>query len=151
MQVPLNSGHLLLGDTYRIDRHIGKGGFGIAYRAIQVRLNKRVVIKELFPGDCDRIAGNANVIVDGEIWTPELLLKSRRQMIEEGRILAFLNHPCIVKALDVFEENDTAYLVMEFVEGENLRQYTVTHRLEVVEAVEFSRDAARLGRIVFQQ
>ncbi|AWB09906.1 TPR repeat-containing protein [Thermodesulfobium acidiphilum] len=108
----LASGTLLQNGKYRIEDVIIQGGFSFTYSAVQTMLDVKVAIKELFALGATR--QGSVVIFDSDSS------ESIGEFLNEGRILARLNHPGIVKVLDFFEENNTAYLVMEFLEGESL-------------------------------
>ena len=102
---------------YRIEKSLGQGGFGITYLATQVNLNRQVAIKEFYPKDfCD----TSQVRLTPKPGDEELVARFKRKFISEARNVAKLDHPNIVKIYDVFEENSTAYFVMEYVEGESL-------------------------------
>ncbi|GGJ56268.1 hypothetical protein GCM10008938_48060 [Deinococcus roseus] len=109
-------GSLLHGQRYRIQQVIGQGGFGITYRAEDLNLRREVAIKELFPQGCTR-QGTLVLPVTGSL---ELLEHTRKDFLKEGQALAKFQHPGIVRVMDTFEENHTAYLVMEFLQGETL-------------------------------
>src|SRR5262245_3419464 len=120
-------GELTLGavlrERYAIGRVLGRGGFGITYLAYDTRLRRRRAIKEYFPrGVVTREMTRADVsVVSGQTV---LYASGMEKYLEEARLLAqFEDHPCIVSPLDFFEENQTAYLVMEYLEGETLRSY----------------------------
>jgi serine/threonine protein kinase/TPR repeat protein len=122
-----NEGELLLGallrDRYAIGRVLGRGGFGITYLAWDTRLRRHRAIKEYFPrGVVTREVTRTDVsVVSGQTKLYEIGME---KYLEEARLLAqFEAHPCIVSPLDFFEENQTAYLVMEYLEGETLRAY----------------------------
>lgn len=120
MHLPVNT--LLQGGRYRIIRFIGSGGFGCTYEAEHVLLEKRVAIKEFFVKDfCNRDMTSQNVFVATE-GKKALVEKLRRKFIDEARSLSRLHHPGIVSVSDVFEENDTAYFVMEYIDGYSLGQ-----------------------------
>ena len=104
--MPLQPGQIL-GDRYRIVKHLAEGGMGAVYRAWDLRLNISVALKEMVP-----LAGQA----------PNLLNKLREQFSQEAMILAKLNHPHLVRVGDYFQENDNSYLVMDYVDGENLAE-----------------------------
>ena len=102
---------------YRIEKSLGQGGFGITYLATQVNLNRQVAIEEFYPKDfCD----TSQVRLTPKPGDEELVARFKRKFISEARNVAKLDHPNIVKIYDVFEENSTAYFVMEYVEGESL-------------------------------
>jgi serine/threonine protein kinase len=112
-----------LNDRYSISHQIGQGGFGITYKAFDSKLERKICIKELF------IKGHSR---RKESWS--LSFQSienidfkyfKKKFLEEARKLAQYNHPNIVKVLDYFESNNTAYMVMDFIEGKNLKDYVL--------------------------
>lgn len=106
---------------YRIDKVLGQGGFGITYLATQVNLDARVCIKELYlSGMCTR---GSNYTVQSQNLRDLGFEDFKTRFINEARELARFNHPNIVRVTDVFEENNTAYYVMDYVEGETLKQW----------------------------
>ncbi len=110
----------LRGGTYKIVRFIGSGGFGCTYEAKHVLLNKRVAIKEFFVKDfCNRDERTAHVTV-GTVSKKELVNKLKNKFLDEARSVCQLEHPNIVRVTDVFEENGTAYYVMDYVDGRSL-------------------------------
>ncbi len=111
---------LLHSGSYRIVKHIGSGGFGNTYEGLHLLLGRRVAIKEFFPKDfCMRDADTNAVRIITESRS-DLLEKLRGKFLDEARALCALHHPGIVKVHDVFEENGTAYFVMDYVSGESL-------------------------------
>ena len=112
----------LRGGTYRIDRVLGQGGFGITYLATDLSLDKPVAIKEFFPKDfCDRDATTSHVTL-GTTNTSELVNKLKAKFLKEAKNIAKFNHPNIIKIFAAFEENNTAYYVMEYIEGVSLSE-----------------------------
>ena len=113
----LKPGTKLMHGQYTIDRFINAGGFGITYLATD-SLDRKVVIKECFPGAfCRR--SRSIVQARSRAHAPEL--KSIvRLFVQEARSLAKLNHPNIVGVHQVFEDNETAYMALDFVEGRDL-------------------------------
>jgi formylglycine-generating enzyme required for sulfatase activity/predicted Ser/Thr protein kinase len=110
----------ILHHRYRIDAVIGQGGFGITYKAIDPGLKQVVCVKELFPsGLCVRGPENT-VVFQGK--NAHEFPAFRNRFIKEARELARFRHPNIVRVSEVFEANQTAYFVMDFVEGETLRE-----------------------------
>ncbi len=106
-------------DRYRIEKVLGRGGFGITYKAIHQTLGNITAIKEFFPQEHahrEHTTGHLKPFRSSEDYQRGL-----KRFIREGQILATLNHPSIVKVTDLFEDKDTAYLVMEFIEGKTLR------------------------------
>ena len=120
MSVNLPEGTLLQGGRYEIARFIGSGGFGCTYEARHVLLGKRVAIKEFFVSDfCNRDGQTMRVTVGTEAKRG-LVEKLRGKFIKEARDLALLAHKGIVSVSDVFEENGTAYYVMDYIDGQSL-------------------------------
>ncbi|WP_354634726.1 tetratricopeptide repeat protein [Planktothricoides raciborskii] len=117
----LPTGTRLKADTYEIDYAIGRGGFGITYRAHHTMLEQTVAIKEYYPQELAH-----RQINNGDLSVPQnkqdIYQRWLNRFIREGRILAKLNHPNLVRVQDLFEAGGTAYLVMEFLSGKTLRQ-----------------------------
>ncbi len=97
----------VLQNRYRIVSLLGQGGMGSVYRAWDMRLSVPVALKEMTPqpGLGDQTLGQL-----------------RQQFQQEATVLARLHHPHLVRVTDFFEESDNAYLVMDFVEGEELAE-----------------------------
>ena len=114
---------LLERGKYRILETLGRGGFGITYLAEQVMTRRKVCIKEYFPKDYYNRDADTNRVYIGSQVSPEAMHKYKEKFIKEASVLAHLKHPHIVSVYDVFEENDTAYYVMEYVEGESLNAF----------------------------
>ena len=139
----LQPGAALQGGKYRIERMLGQGGFGITYLATQELLDRRVAVKEFFMRDyCSRGQDTAAVTL-GTASNRELMERYRAKFLKEAKVIARLDHPNIVRIHDIFEENGTAYYVMEYIEGESLSQ-TVKRRgaLPEQEAVAYIRSVA---------
>ncbi len=117
MQLKVNT--KLQSGKYRIIRVLGQGGFGITYLAKNTLLDKMVAIKEFFPKEfCDR--DNTRHLTIGTQNNAETVEKLKARFLKEAKNIAKLDHPGIVKIHDVFEENNTAYYVMDYIEGESL-------------------------------
>ena len=137
-----NGSHLKHGE-YRIERVLGQGGFGITYEAEQTSLGRRVAVKEFFMKDyCNRDDGSSHMSVPS-VGSRDVVESFRNKFIREARMLAGFRHQSIVKVFDVFEENGTAYYVMEYLEGGSL-QNLVRQRGRLTEAValEYIREVA---------
>ncbi len=119
----LQNGFVLQGSKYQIQKYLGKGGFGITYEGVQTGLNRKVAIKEFFMGEyCTRSAETSQVMVN----TPraeEIVSLYREKFFKEAKTIANLSHPHIVKVIDVFCENNTAYYAMEYISGGSLQKY----------------------------
>lgn len=117
----LPNGTILKG-SYRIIRFIAAGGFGCTYEAEHIMLGKRVAIKEFFIADfCNRDARTGHVSIGVEL-KKELVAKLKNKFIDEARAIAQMSHSNIISVSDVFEENGTAYYVMDYIEGKSLAQ-----------------------------
>ena len=109
---------------YRIVQKIGAGGFGIVYRAVSPT-GQEVALKEYLPAALARRAhGDAPVVVERS--KRALYRIGFRSFLEEGRALAQIVHPNVVSVLNFFQENDTVYLVMNYLQGASLQQFIVT-------------------------
>lgn len=138
----LNDNTQLQDGKYRIVRMLGQGGFGITYLAENVLLGRMVAIKEFFPKDfCGR--DNTSHLTLGTQNNAETVAKLKARFLKEARNIARLDHPGIVKIHDVFEENNTAYYVMDYIDGENLNQIVKrSGALTERKAVEYIRKVA---------
>ncbi len=119
----------ILNNRYIIGRVINNGGFGVVYKAYDMRLETVVAIKELLPTQnsmVTRMPPSLEVIpVNDE--RREAFIKLKQRFMKEARVMAqFSECNSIVRIYDFFEANNTAYLVMEFLEGMTLRQYIDT-------------------------
>lgn len=116
----LQGGTLLQGGRYRIIHTLGRGGFGITYLAEDKRFNRVVCIKEFFPKNYYKRANNSsNLIISSEGFA-DTMDKCKEKFIKEAQIIATLNHLNITRIFDLFEENSSAYYVMEYIKGESL-------------------------------
>ena len=131
METHLKSGTRLQNGRYEIGSVIGQGGFGITYRAtaktiISGALGSHdakitIAVKEFFFADyCTRDADGRTVLTTATQSGSEMFERFRRKLIKEAHLLSSLRHPNIVSVIDIFEENGTAYMVMEYVEGRSL-------------------------------
>lgn len=116
----LKQGTFLQGGKYKIEKVLGQGGFGITYLATQDILERKVAIKEFF----------FKVFCEREEWTNTITLgtqankttveKFLKKFIKEAQTISALHHPNIVQIHDIFRENNTAYYVMEYIDGNSL-------------------------------
>lgn len=126
----LKAKHKLQNGKYTIVDCLGQGGFGITYLAEQTNLGRNVAIKEFFLKEhCNRDADTSCVTIPSE-GSYELVNRFKEKFIKEAKTIATLNHPHIIKIFDVFEENNTAYFVMDYVDNGNLNIMTTDHPLE---------------------
>ena len=116
----LKSNTFLQGNKYRIIRLLGQGGFGVTYEAEQVALHRRVAVKEFFMKDCCEREGATNHVTVGTGRQRALAERFKGKFIREAQMIAGMDHPHIVRVIDIFEENGTAYYVMENLPGGSL-------------------------------
>jgi formylglycine-generating enzyme required for sulfatase activity len=140
LNLGLAPGATLRQGTYRIERVLGQGGFGITYLATDLSLERLVAVKEFFPKDfCDRDASTSHVTL-GTKGSEEFILKMKTKFLKEARNIAKLNHPGIIKIHAAFEENNTAYYVMEYIDGGSLSEKVKSGGpLSEVKALEYIR------------
>jgi len=110
----------LQGGKYRIIEKLGQGGFGITYLAENTMLEGKMAIKEFFFKEyCGRDDATCHVTIPTS-GNREIVERFKQKFIKEARTIFRLNHPNIVRIFDLFEENGTAYYVMEYIDGESL-------------------------------
>ena len=120
----LRKGTRLIG-RYTIEGVLGQGGFGITYLGIDELHEKKVAIKEFFPqGIVTRNIEYQDTVTVTFVGEKDNYEKGKERFLKEARTMAkFSKDKGIVKALDFFEINNTAYIVMEYLEGVTLKQY----------------------------
>jgi serine/threonine protein kinase len=111
-------GTVLSGKQFTITGHLGAGGFGITYRAEDNVLGRSVVIKECFPENFCLRDGKDAVARSRAFGDP--IRSIIKMFMREARSLAKLRHPNIVGVHRIFEENGTAYMVLDLIEGRDL-------------------------------
>ena len=118
----LQPGVILCG-KFLVGKVLGQGGFGITYLGLDMTLERKVAIKEYYPsGQVSRMPGTRALV-----WSESQQAVSARQegmelFLKEARKMAKLEDiPGVVKVREVFQENTTAYIVMDFVEGQTLK------------------------------
>jgi len=109
---------------YRISRVLGIGGFGITYLAVDQNLRTEVAIKEYYPINIS-VRNDDLVVGAAEEKVKPGFEKGLQDFLREARILANFRHPNIVAVLRFLEALGTAYLVMEYAQGESLRNKLV--------------------------
>ncbi|MCY4346502.1 MAG: protein kinase [Aestuariivita sp.] len=107
---------------YRIARILGAGGFGITYLAHDTYLNKPCAIKEYLPKEFALRADGSTVLPLSESRNEEFNWGLER-FLDEARVMAQFSHPNLVGISRFFAENGTAYIVMDYVEGESLTTF----------------------------
>ena len=118
----LKEGTLLQAGKYKIEKVLGQGGFGITYLATQELLDRKVAIKEFFYKDyCERDGATSDVTINTQ-GNRDFVDRFLAKFIKEARTISQLDHPNIIHIFDIFKENQTAYYVMEYIEGESLAE-----------------------------
>ena len=111
---------------YRVVRRLSSGGFGVVYLALDME-GQQVAVKEYLPSSlATRAPGELLPVV-----APEKLSLYRlglKSFFEEGRSLAQISHPSVVSVLNFFRENETVYMVMNFLDGATLQDFIITAR-----------------------
>ena len=122
-QQPLNAlpqGHRL--QEYELVRVLGFGGFGMTYLGFDHNLDKAVAIKEYLPSDIATRTGDNSVVPQASQFQDDFEWGLDR-FLDEARALARFDHRHIIKVYRFFEAHGTAYIVMEYAEGETLSAY----------------------------
>lgn len=145
----LKNNTLLQGGKYKIERFIASGGFGCTYEAHHTLLDERVALKEFFVSDfCNRDERTGQVSV-GTQSKVALYGKLKKKFMDEARALYKMKHPGIVRVIDVFEENGTAYYAMEYIDGQSLSDVVKKRgKLPEAEAVGYIRQVAEALKYV---
>ena len=107
---------------YKITGLIGEGGFGIVYLAYDVSLQRRVAIKEYLPASMASRANASMAVVVKSTRHQETFALGLKSFLNEARLLARFDHPSLVKVYRVWDENNTAYMVMPYYEGPTLKK-----------------------------
>lgn len=109
----------LLGDSYRVERTLGQGGFGVVYLATDLALQRAVAIKEYLPV---HLAGRGEGTSLGlrEAAHQDAFVRGLQSFLNEARLLAQFDHPSLVRVYRFWEENHTAYMAMPFCDGPTL-------------------------------
>lgn len=117
----------ILNGKYLIGKRLGEGGFGITYLAWDVNMETKVAIKEYYPGylvsrDVTSVNGNV-VTTTAEDENDDYQVGLKRYVKEASVLSRFFELPGIVSVKDFFYENETAYIVMEYIDGVSLKKY----------------------------
>ena len=134
----LQAGTVLHG-TYKIEKVLGQGSFGITYLAEHIHLSKKVAIKEFFMKELNSRSEDGSItgMSDGS-----LSYNYARKFKKEAFNLSRLDNPNIVRVTDSFDENGTFYYVMDYIEGQNLNDYVKSHHMDEAEATSIIKSVA---------
>ena len=139
MQQQLIIGTLLHGGTYKIEKILGQGSFGITYLAEHTNLGKKVAIKEFFMKELNSRDEDGSITgMSDSSLSQNYCQKFKKEAINLSR----LDHPNIVRVTDSFSENGTFYYVMDYIEGQNLNDYIKSHYIDEAEAVSIIKSVA---------
>ena len=121
-QLPVGT---ILAGRYYIGKVIGQGGFGITYTGCDLKLGLKVAVKEYYPqGLVGRIAAYSTYLTVNPGNERTVFETQKKRFLDEARILAeFTGDSHVVRVSDLFEENNTSYIVMEYIEGETLEAF----------------------------
>ncbi len=115
----LPSGYKLANERYTVGQVLGEGGFGVTYKGLDNILGRSVAIKELFPEGATRVRGK---VIPPRSLGLQGFAQSKTSFKKEASRLSKFDHKGIVHVFDVVEDNNTTYLIMEFLEGKTLAQ-----------------------------
>lgn len=111
-----------------IGRALGKGGFGITYSGYDMNSEKRIAVKEFFPDGTAYRSKNGNEVMLLHPEYRETFEAGKEAFLREVKLVAqFWNHPNIIGVYESFQENRTAYLLMDYAAGMTLKSYVQIH------------------------
>lgn len=128
---------MILHDRYLIEKVIGAGGFGISYKVLDQKTGVFKAVKEYFQqGVVNRVPGTKEVLITASKRKEEFEYGKERLLLE-AQIVAKFQSANIVKVDDYFEENNTSYMVMEYLESQTLEDFVIARKgvLEPDEAI----------------
>ncbi len=139
----LKVGALLQGGKYKIEKVLGQGGFGITYQATQELFDRKVCVKEFFFREyCERDEVTSHVTL-GTQSSREIVERFMQKFLKEALTISKLEHPNIIRIHDIFKENNTAYYVMDYIDGVNLNDMVKSRgALPEAEAVAYVKQVA---------
>lgn len=129
----------ILSDKYQILSRLGQGGFAVTYRAMHLILQEEVCIKESFVAEFHYRDGQNAVQLKDQRHSSDTA-EINRNVVAEAQALSMLRHKGVVGVRDVFDQNNTSYIVLDFIEGETLKE--LVERLKKVGS-ELSGDQLR--------
>lgn len=114
---------VLLKNRYYIGVVLGEGGFGITYKAYDIREKRVCAIKEYAPNECCVRAGDRQMLEPVSLEAQQPYLAGLKRFLTEAQILSKLERiPSVVDITDTFQENNTAYFAMEYLDGSDLKR-----------------------------
>jgi len=131
----------VLNDRYIIGQVLGLGGFGITYMAWDKTLDSVMAIKEYYPsGLVNRVPGTTNVILFSGNRRREYNHGLMRFLDEARSMARFSSHRYIINVFEYFEENNTAYIAMEYLEGTTLGFFLKNNKMDMERCIEIIED-----------
>ena len=118
-------GTMLRGGTYQITKHLNNGGFGNTYVVENVFFHETYVAKEFFMRGINKRTGTSVSISQED--NKQTFESQKEKFKKEAQRIRKLNHACIVRIFDLFEDNDTYYYIMDYIEGESLEDWLKHH------------------------
>ena len=138
-QLPVNT---ILNGRYLVGKVLGAGGFGITYIGYDLKLDSKVAVKEYYPSGAANRSSSLTVFPTTRVKGNPFEIGKDRFLKEAKTLSEFVGDSNIVTLRDYFEENGTAYIVMEYLEGEDLSHYAKEHgRFELDEALDLLEPA----------
>ena len=128
-------GTVLPGSSYQIEAVLGQGNFGITYRVYDTALERIYALKEFFPQDLSDRDYSVSLLLETSSRRKEQFEALKQKFISEARTLSKCNHPGIVKITSIFFSMDTAYYLMDFVDGVTLREKYARQPLKPGDAI----------------
>ena len=141
----------VLNNRYSIGQVLGFGGFGITYKAWDAKLQTIVALKEYYPtGIVNRTPGTRNVVLFAGNRVKEFDHGLERFVDEAKNMAKFSSHKNIVNVFEYFQENNTAYIVMEFLDGITLSAFLQTNTVPQETAIEITLSVAAALRDIHE-
>lgn len=119
MHLPIND--KLQNGRYLVTEVLGQGGFGITYKGFDLKLEREVCIKEFFMKNLSDRKPDSTEMFTVSSGASAIVSQFKTKFIKEAQVIATLHNPHIIRVFDVFEENGTAYYVMEYLGGKSLK------------------------------
>lgn len=152
MNAALRNGSTLQNGKYQVVKTLGQGGFGITYQAIRIDDQRQVAIKELFmQGINERNADDSTTVIVSNQANSVPFGQQKSKFEKEAKRLLELDEPHIVKVYDFFEENETAYYVMDYVEGQSLADIARTMPITEQQAYDYLEQMLSTLRIIHEK
>ena len=141
-----------LHNRYIVGQVLGFGGFGIIYKAWDSKLETVVAIKEYYPsGLVNRVPGEQKVILFANNKAKVYQTGLERFLDEAKNMAKFSTHPNIVNIFEFFEQNNTAYIVMEFLDGTTLSDFLKDNTLDVTGSLEITQKICKALKEIHSQ